>query len=73
MNQFETAENQIKRDFAPHRRVSFRVCKNCGKMYVLSDSSTLHYITKFGSIPLKCEDCRAKNRTADGFGEDTIE
>ena len=50
----------FKRDYAPHRRASIRICVDCGRAYVLSDSDTKHYIEKFGSIPLRCEKCREK-------------
>ena len=52
----------FKRDYAPHRRVSIRICVDCGRAYVLSDSDAKYYIEKFGSIPLRCEKCREKKR-----------
>jgi len=53
----------IHRDLAPHRRVSYRICKECGKMYHLTDGDAIYFITKYGSLPLRCETCREKNRT----------
>ena len=50
----------VKRDYAPHRRTSYRICKECGKMYVLSDNDAIHYISKYGNLPLRCEKCREK-------------
>ena len=58
-------QNEIKREFAPHRRVSYRICKQCGKMYVLSDNDAVHFLTKFGTLPLRCEACREKRHTDD--------
>lgn len=52
----------IKRDMVIHRRSSVRVCKDCGKFFVLSDSDAVHFITKYGSLPLRCEDCRKRVR-----------
>jgi predicted nucleic acid-binding Zn ribbon protein len=61
----------IKRDFAPHRRVSHRICKTCGKGYILSDNDAIFFIKKFDTLPLKCEDCRLKNRTDDYVKDDS--
>lgn len=59
----ENAEKHvIKRDYAPHRRTSYRICKECGKMYPLSDNDAIHYISKYGNLPLRCESCRLKQR-----------
>lgn len=58
-----TETTTIKRDFAPHRRASTRICKSCGKFYVISDNDVMWYIQKFGTMPLRCENCREKNRT----------
>lgn len=55
----------IKRDFAPHRRASARICKTCGRFYIISDNDVMWYIQKFGTMPLRCEVCREKNRTDD--------
>lgn len=54
----------FKRDMVPFRHASMRLCRECGKFYVLSDSDTIHYVTKYNSIPLKCEACREKAREA---------
>ena len=52
----------IKRNLVVHRRSSVRVCKDCGKFFVLTDSDAMHYITKFNSMPLRCEVCRKRIR-----------
>lgn len=57
-----TEKATIERDFAPHRRVSIRICKDCGKTYVITDNDVVHYVTKFNTLPLRCEDCRDKKR-----------
>lgn len=62
-NENENTSTSIKRDFAPHRRASTRICKTCGKFYVISDNDVVYYVQKFGTMPLRCDDCRAKNRT----------
>ena len=59
-NEVNTA---IKRDFAPHRRASARICKTCGKFYIISDPDVIYYVKNYGTMPLRCEECRAKNRT----------
>lgn len=48
----------IKRDYAPHRRVSYRICKDCGKMYVLTDGDAMYFLEKYKALPLRCEDCQ---------------
>jgi hypothetical protein len=63
----EQTEHKIKRDMVIHRRSSIRVCKDCGKFYVLSDGDAVHFLTKYGSLPLRCEDCRRKIREANPF------
>lgn len=57
-------DKKVKRDFIMHRRASVRVCKDCGKFYILSDNDVIHYITKYNSMPLRCEVCRKKIREA---------
>ena len=52
----------VKRDYTLHRHSSIRVCKDCGKFFVLSDSDAMHFFEKYGSLPLRCEDCRRKAR-----------
>ena len=64
-----TTSNTIKRDFAPHRRASARICKTCGRFYIISDNDVMWYINKFGTMPLRCEVCREKNRTDDDKSE----
>lgn len=55
------SENKIKRDYVPHRRVSMRICKECGKMYILSDKDATYFLENFHTLPLRCEDCRKKS------------
>jgi len=52
----------FERDFAPHRRVSIRICKTCGNTYILNDSDAKYFIENYGSLPLRCENCREKRR-----------
>lgn len=61
----------VKREYAPHRRTSYRICKQCGKMYALSDNDAIHFITTYGNLPLRCERCREKRREDDSV-EDTF-
>lgn len=59
----ENMENdvkEIKRDYAPHRRTSIRICKDCGKAYIFTDDNAVYFITKYGSLPLRCKKCREK-------------
>lgn len=46
----------------PHRKASVRICKNCGRFYVLSDKDAMYYITNFNQLPLRCERCRERSR-----------
>lgn len=57
----------FERDFAPHRRVSIRICKTCGNTYILNDSDAKYFIESFGSLPLRCESCREKRRKENPF------
>jgi len=57
----------FERDFAPHRRVSIRICKTCGNTYILNDSDAKYFIENFGSLPLRCENCREKRRKENPF------
>jgi len=52
----------IKRDMTIHRRVSIRICRNCGESYVLTDNDAIYYVNKFGTLPLSCPKCREKHR-----------
>lgn len=63
-------EKTFKREYAPHRRASIRICKQCGKNYTISDSDTIYFVTKFGTIPLMCPDCRQKKHTVTKVDEE---
>lgn len=69
-NNVVTVENEsnegtvFKRDYCPHRKASSRICKECGKIYILTDKDAMYYINKYGSMPLRCEECRKKAREA---------
>lgn len=56
----DSSKTVVKREYAPHRRTSYRICKECGKMYVLSDNDAIHYVNTYGNLPLRCEKCREK-------------
>ena len=56
----KASTNSVNRDYAPHRRVSIRICRKCGKTYILSDNDIKHYVKKYDTIPLHCEKCREK-------------
>lgn len=60
-------DKKIKRDFVMHRRASVRICKDCGKFYILSDNDVMHYIKQYDSLPLRCENCRKKNREYNSY------
>ena len=49
-----------KRESAPYRHTSYRICKDCGKMYVLSDKDTVFYVKTYDSLPSRCKKCRNK-------------
>lgn len=59
-NEVHSEVSSFKRDYAPHRRSSIRICKECGEAYVISDNDIIYFVKKFGTIPLNCEKCRAK-------------
>lgn len=53
---------KVKHDMTIHREVSIRICKNCGRVYVLSDNDAKYFFKKYDNLPKKCPQCRAKNR-----------
>lgn len=61
-----TVETEIrrKRDYVVHRKVCYKICLDCGKIYPISDNSVIHFVNKFGTIPQRCEVCRAANSAA---------
>jgi len=56
--------NPVERkvDVAPYRHAAYKVCKNCGKMFVISDNDIVYYVDKFKSVPCRCVECRELNR-----------
>lgn len=52
----------FKRKYTPHRRCCIRICENCGKVYVMSDSDIIYFAKTYEQLPLRCPDCRAKRR-----------
>ena len=60
----ETVTNDApkKREFAPYRHASIRICRDCGKFYVMSDRNVLYYVKEYGTVPVRCEECRKRNR-----------
>ena len=65
VNEEATASTEVndegksfKRFLTPYRKASMRVCKNCGRFYVLPDSDAVYFVQKFGQLPLRCEKCR---------------
>lgn len=61
-NDFSTNQQTIKRDYAPYRHVCYKICKDCGKMFITPDDDIAYYVNRFGKIPLRCLDCRARRR-----------
>lgn len=57
-----TEPKKIKRDYVPHRRVSIRICKECGRMYVLPDKDAVYFVQNFSNLPLRCEECRKRQK-----------
>lgn len=55
-------KTEIKRDFAPHRRCSIRICERCGKVYIMSDNDIVYYATKYNQLPIRCPECREVRR-----------
>lgn len=41
-----------------HRHSSVRMCKDCGKFFILTDNDAIYFIEKYNSLPLRCEECR---------------
>ena len=64
---------KIKRDYVMHRRASVRLCKDCGKFYVISDNDIIHYVTKYNNLPQRCPDCREKVRRANPYPQPIVE
>lgn len=57
-----TENKHFTRETAPYRHSSIRVCKDCGKFFVMSDSDLLYFVDKYNSIPCRCSECRQKIR-----------
>ena len=51
-----------KKETAPYRYAMYKVCKDCGKMYAISDNDVVYFVQKFGTVPVRCPDCRAHRR-----------
>ena len=69
-NKTEETKEEFKRDFAPHRKCSIRICKECGEVYIVSDTDMIYSIKTYGTVPLLCKRCRSKKKAA--MGEDTV-
>lgn len=55
----------------PHRRVSIRICKDCGRTYILSDKDATYFVSKYATLPLRCEECRKKAKGSEPDPETT--
>ena len=59
--------SEYKRKMIPYREVSIRHCSKCGRTYIVTDNDMLHYASKYGTVPQKCERCRtSKNDSVRG-------
>lgn len=52
----------FKRELAKYRRCVYKICKQCGKMFVMADNDVVHYAKTYGQIPMRCPECREKKR-----------
>lgn len=57
----ETAKD-FRQEYAPYRHVLYKICKNCGKIFIMSDNDVVHFVKKFGTVPVRCSECRADRR-----------
>lgn len=53
---------ELETEYAPYRHVVYKICKNCGKMFMMTESSVVYFVQKFGSVPTRCPDCREAKR-----------
>lgn len=52
---------------ARYRRATYKICKDCGRMFVMADNDVVFFVNKYGSVPLRCPDCREKRRVANPY------
>lgn len=63
-NAVQNATVERKKETAPYRYAMYKICKDCGKMYAISDNDVVYFVQKFGTVPVRCPDCRANRRVS---------
>ena len=57
-----TAQPEFKIEYARYRRAMYKICKDCGKMFAISDNDVVYYVQKYSCVPIRCPDCREKRK-----------
>ena len=57
----QEAEKDFKPEFAPYRHVMYKICKNCGRIFIVPDNDVVYFVQKFGTVPQRCATSRNKH------------
>lgn len=58
----QEAKKGFKLEFAPYRHVMYKICKNCGRIFIVPDNDVVYFVQKFGTVPQRCATCRNNRR-----------
>lgn len=58
----QEAEKDFKPEFVPYRHVMYKICKNCGRIFIVPDNDVVYFVQKFGTVPQRCATCRTNRR-----------
>ena len=58
----QEAEKDLKPEFAPYRHGMDKICKNCGRIFIVPDNEVVYFVQKFGTVPQRCATCRNNRR-----------
>lgn len=58
----QEAKKGCKLEFAPYRHVMYKICKNCGRIFIVPDNDVVYFVQKFGTVPQRCATCRNNRR-----------
>lgn len=61
-HEVKEAEKDLKPEFAPYRHVMYKICKNCGRIFIVPDNDVVYFVQKFGTVPQRCATCRNNRR-----------
>ena len=47
----QEAEKDFKPEFAPYRHVMYKICKNCGRIFIVPDNDVVYFVQKLLNLP----------------------